>query len=135
MTMGNDDLLPVFDLDLVLVTGKGGVGKTLVSAALAVEAARMGMRPLLVQLGSPAPLEALFGVLVGPRPTFVGSGVSALTLDVDLALVEYFEAHLPAPRLARALAGNSVLRSLFRAAPGGTGVGDAGSAGPLHGRP
>jgi anion-transporting ArsA/GET3 family ATPase len=118
MTNDPDDLLPVFDLDLVLVTGKGGVGKSLVAAGLAYEAARMGLRPLLVKPGSSASLEAMFSTLVGTRPTFVGSGVSAMGLDVDEALVEYLEAHLPAPRLARLLAGNSVLRSLFRAAPG-----------------
>ncbi len=116
--MSHDDLLPVFDLDLVFVTGKGGVGKSLVSAAIASEAARVGLRPLLVQLGSRTSMEAIFGTRLAAQPTFVGSGVTALSLDPNTALVEYLEAHLPAPRLARLLARSAGLRWLFRAAPG-----------------
>lgn len=114
----HDDLLSALDLDLVFVTGKGGVGKSLVAAALAGEAARMGMRPLVVGLGSRGSMEAVFGAQVGQKPTSVGFGVHALAIDTDDAVIDYFAEHLPAPRLARAFAGNSVIRALLRAAPG-----------------
>ncbi len=43
------------DLPIQLFTGKGGVGKTTVAAAIAVDAARHGQRPLVVELGTGPP--------------------------------------------------------------------------------
>lgn len=56
---------------IALVTGKGGVGRTTVAAALAVAAARSGKRTLLLEIEEPvmqetSPLAALFGRDVFP---------------------------------------------------------------------
>jgi arsenite/tail-anchored protein-transporting ATPase len=60
---------PLFEQRLVLVTGKGGVGKTVVSAAVARTAHEAGKRVLVGEIAPdlhvPSPLLALFGQ---PRP-------------------------------------------------------------------
>ena len=46
---------------LVIVAGKGGVGKTTVSAALARAAARSGLSTLIVEVEGKSGLASLFG--------------------------------------------------------------------------
>ena len=53
--------------NVVVVAGKGGVGKTTVTAALGLIAARAGLRVLLVGLDDQLGLPALFGQTSPPR--------------------------------------------------------------------
>lgn len=117
---------------LLLLTGKGGVGKTTVAAALAVEAARRGGRPLLVELGHRASMRSVFDVAeVGFVPRDVGHGVHAMSIDFDLAVVDYMATHVPSRRLARAIVSNRVLERLFAAMPA---VGEIATLNALHRR-
>ena len=103
---------------LLLFTGKGGVGKTTVVAALALEAARAGRRPLIVELGHRASMEGVFATdRIGYEPREVGRGVWAMNLDFESALAEYFEEHIPVKRVARAIMRNKTLQKFFDAAP------------------
>lgn len=52
----------LFDRRLVVVTGKGGVGRTTLAAALAVAAGRAGRRTLLLELSGTSALPPLFGL-------------------------------------------------------------------------
>src|SRR6058998_2547387 len=75
---------------VVIVAGKGGVGKTTVSAALAVAAARTGASVLIVEVEGKSGLSACFGR--APLEYDEGElspGVRARTLSADLALLEY----------------------------------------------
>jgi len=108
----------LFDLDLVLVTGKGGVGKSLVSVALAEAAARVGARPLVVSLGPTAALETLFDAPVGPAPAGVGGGVEAVALTSEQTVPAALARVLGSERLAQIAHRNRALRSFFDAAPG-----------------
>jgi arsenite-transporting ATPase len=114
---------PSSDLDLLghrflLFTGKGGVGKSTLTAALALEAAARGLRPRVVELGHRATMRSVFGVdAVGFTPRAVGHGVHAMSVEMDQAVVEYMAEHMPSRRMARAVAGNQVLQRLFRAMP------------------
>lgn len=108
----------LFDHRFLLFTGKGGVGKSTLTAALALEAADRGLRPLVVELGHRATMRSVFGVdAVGFTPRSVGHGVHAMSVEMDKAVVEYMAEHMPSRRLARAIAGNQVLERLFRAMP------------------
>src|SRR6476661_4195136 len=74
---------------VVIVAGKGGVGKTTVTAALAVAAARTGMSVLIVEVEGKSGLAAAFD-----RP--------ALTYDeahLDDSIAARTEAHLEAARV------------------------------------
>ncbi|MEY3362378.1 MAG: hypothetical protein RL531_2097, partial [Actinomycetota bacterium] len=46
---------------VVVVAGKGGVGKTTVTAALAVLGARLGLRVLIVEVEGKSGLASAFG--------------------------------------------------------------------------
>jgi hypothetical protein len=122
----------VSDARLLLLTGKGGVGKTTIAAALAVDAARAGRRPLLIELGHRASMRSVFDVAeIGFEPRSVGHGVYAMSVDFDLAVTDYMATHVPSRRLAKAIVGNRVLERLFAAMPA---VGEIATLNALHRR-
>lgn len=100
-------------------TGKGGVGKSTVLAALATAAARAGKRPLIVELGAHTSSSHLFhGPDVGYRPSEVAPGVFATRVEFEPALVDYITSRLRLRFVALLVAKNNSLRKLFLAAPG-----------------
>ncbi len=102
----------------VLMTGKGGVGKTTLVAALAVHAASLGMRPLVVELGHRESMRSVFAVDdIGFTPRDVGHGVHAMSVDVDVAVLDYMLEHIPSKRIAKGIVQNKVLERLFAAMP------------------
>lgn len=122
--------LDLLDHRFLLFTGKGGVGKSTLTAALALEAAARGMRPLVVELGHRATMRGVFGVdAVGFTPRAVGHGVHAMSVEMDQAVVEYMAQHIPSRRVARAIVSNQVLERLFRAMPA---VGEIATVNALH---
>lgn len=103
---------------LLLFTGKGGVGKTTMVAAIAVHAARHGWRPLIVELSHRESMRAVFGVDdIGFKPRSVGYGVHAMSVDLDLAVLDYMMQHVPSQRIAKSIVQNKVLERLFKAMP------------------
>ena len=100
-------------------TGKGGVGKSTVLGALATAAARVGKRPLIVELGIHTSSSHLFrGPEVGYEPTEVAPGVYATRVLFEPALVDYITSRLKLRPIATLVAKNNSLRRLFTAAPG-----------------
>lgn len=63
---------------IVLYTGKGGVGKTCVSAAAALAASRLGHRTIILSSDRAHSLGDCFQVKLGPEPTTVAPGLDAL---------------------------------------------------------
>ncbi len=103
---------------LSFFTGKGGVGKSTVVAALATEARRRGMRPLVVELGHRASMQAVFDVRhIGHDPVEVERGVFATNVELDRALEDYVARHVPVRSLARRISSSGSLRRFFAAAP------------------
>jgi anion-transporting ArsA/GET3 family ATPase len=103
---------------VVIVAGKGGVGKTTVTAALAVTAARAGLRVLIVEVEGKSGLPAMFGATgFGYDETDLEPGVRARFLTPDAALVEYLETH-GMKRISKRLATSSALDVVATAVPG-----------------
>ncbi|MFM7535052.1 MAG: ArsA family ATPase [Acidimicrobiales bacterium] len=71
---------------LVVVTGKGGVGKTTVAAATAARAAEQGRRTLVVSTDPAHSLADVLGRPIGDEPTAIGSVLHAQQLDARLRL-------------------------------------------------
>jgi anion-transporting ArsA/GET3 family ATPase len=113
---------------VAIVAGKGGVGKTVVSAALAYLAASSGLKTLVVEVEGHSGLPALLGrdqrlgyeetVLLGPGEAASGSAeLRARTLTPDHALVEYLEDH-GLRRVSKRLTATGTLDVVATAVPG-----------------
>src|SRR4051794_24720758 len=66
---------------IVLVTGKGGVGKTTVACATAVAAAAQGQRTLVLSTDTAHSLADVLGTELGHSPVAVGTNLAAQQLD------------------------------------------------------
>lgn len=111
---------------VTIVAGKGGVGKTTVSAALAYLAACAGLRVLVVEVEGKSGLPGLFdrSEPLGYAPVSLldegtaGPGsVTARTLTPDDALVEYLEDR-GLRRISRRLRATGTLDVIATAVPG-----------------
>jgi anion-transporting ArsA/GET3 family ATPase len=92
----------MLDKRLVLVSGKGGVGKSAVATGLALLAQRHGLRVLIIEMESGGGLSAHFGI--GPlafQPTEVRPGLHAMEIVRSEALLEYLQLQLRLPGMGR----------------------------------
>src|SRR5438270_10109077 len=112
---------------LLIVAGKGGVGKTTVSAALARMAARAGLTTLIVEVEGKSGLAAAFGrrealtydemVLAAGGGPDGAADVRARTLTSDDALLEYLADH-GMRRISKRLTNSGALDVVATAVPG-----------------
>jgi anion-transporting ArsA/GET3 family ATPase len=103
----------------LFVTGKGGVGKTTVVAALASRFARAGKRVLVAETSPKEHLSTLFGRSALPTQiTELMPRLFGVLLDADVALHEYGTMVLKSERLVSALFDNKLVRGFFQGAPG-----------------
>jgi anion-transporting ArsA/GET3 family ATPase len=108
----------LLDKRLVVVTGKGGVGKTTVAAALGLAAARRGKRTVLCELGDQTRLSALFSVTSTHAETELAPGLFAVSIDPEQAKREWLQYQLKSRTLAAVLGGSRLFQYLTAAAPG-----------------
>jgi anion-transporting ArsA/GET3 family ATPase len=109
---------------VIIVAGKGGVGKTAVTAALAVAASEAGLRTLVVEVEGKGGLASMFGSDVlrfdGTcliRGTDGRGEVDARTITPDEALLEYLRAH-GMQRISNRLVSSGALELISTAVPG-----------------
>ena len=115
----------VFDLDellarrMVVVSGKGGVGKTTVAAALALLAVRRGRRVLLAQFESNVDAGQLLGRKpVGTELAEVEPGLFLVNMTPRSALREYGMLIFRFRAIYRTVMENRTVRHFLRAIPG-----------------
>jgi anion-transporting ArsA/GET3 family ATPase len=109
----------LFTRRMLIVTGKGGVGKTTVAASIAVAARERGMRVLLIEVGVTDHLEQIFRKWIPIYDvTQVEDDLYALRLDPYLALQDYIGINLKSEWAAKRLLHTDVIRYLTQAAPG-----------------
>jgi anion-transporting ArsA/GET3 family ATPase len=110
---------------VVIVAGKGGVGKTTVTAALARTAALAGLTTLVVEVEGKSGLATLYGqppfaydeVVLSPGGPGGAADVLARTLTPDEALLEYLSDH-GLNRISRRLVSSGALDVVATAVPG-----------------
>lgn len=76
---------------LILVGGKGGVGKTTISAAIAISAANRGLRVLLVSTDPAHSLADALDRQVGDKPVHVVPNLTALEINPDTEIDAYLD--------------------------------------------
>jgi anion-transporting ArsA/GET3 family ATPase len=103
---------------VVIVAGKGGVGKTTVTATLASAAARAGASVLIVEVEGKSGLATCFGKPpLGYEETELAPGIRARTLTPDEALLDYLEHH-GLRRISKRLVRSGALEVVASAVPG-----------------
>ena len=113
--MGNPTLL---DHRLVIVTGKGGVGKSTVSAALALIAARAGKRVLVCEVNAQERVAPLLGApLAGGKVREALPGVFTVNVTPHDAMREYGLMVLKFKTIYDAVFENRLVRYFVRVVP------------------
>ncbi len=118
----------LFDKRVLLVTGKGGVGKTSVAAALAIAAARVGRRVLLTELdaepGRQSSLAGVFGLRELPaKRREIGEGVYGEMVRARTGHEIFLSRILKVRPLIRAALASKSLSRFLEAAPSFTEMG------------
>ncbi|MDJ0960735.1 MAG: ArsA-related P-loop ATPase [Acidimicrobiia bacterium] len=109
----------MFDRKLVIVSGKGGVGKSAVAASLALHAARRGKRVLCIGMTDAIGLATHFGVqTLTYEPRRVHAGIDAIAIDRVAALDEYLHIQLRVPKAAPLRQFTKFFEELVDTAPG-----------------
>src|SRR5687768_13664661 len=94
--------MDLLDRHLLFVTGKGGVGKTSVAAALGLLAARMGKRTLVCEMDGKGALgPALDTTALEFEPRRLDDHLYGMAMNTEDALREYLRLFVRVPLLAR----------------------------------
>jgi len=110
----------LFDKELVVVTGKGGVGKTTVAAALGLAAAAAGKRTIVAEVARRDDISRILSGS-GAKPfdeRSVAAGLHHVSIDPQHAMEEYLVNQLPSKALAEALGRSRTFSYLAAATPG-----------------
>ena len=111
-----DDLLK---RRVVILSGKGGVGKSVVGASLALAAHDRGKRVLFVEVDAPTPAAHLFGAKAGPDGVAEVLPRLFMTNLVPRAVMdEYVRETARIELIARKILGSPIYHRFFAAAPG-----------------
>ncbi|MGZ4675172.1 MAG: ArsA-related P-loop ATPase [Acidimicrobiia bacterium] len=103
---------------VVIVAGKGGVGKTTVTATLAVAAARTGMSVLIVEVEGKSGLPTAFGVgALGYEEIELAPKIRGRCLTPDAALRDWLESN-GLKRISKRLVQTGALDVIATAVPG-----------------
>ncbi len=107
----------LLDKRLIFVTGKGGVGKSTVAAALGLLGARRGLRTMIAELSSQQRIQRLFD-RYGPgfEEIQIAPGLFTISIDPEHAMNEYL--HVKAGALGQALGASRLFQTFAMATPG-----------------
>ena len=103
---------------ILILLGKGGVGKTTLAAAFATVAAERGLRTLAMECDLRAPLCALFGKEPAFEPQQVAPNLAAMVLEGRHSLGEYLHLVVPGGAVLNAVFASRLYQYFVNAAPG-----------------
>lgn len=114
----SETLLEPMKQEIHFVTGKGGVGKSILAAALALKLSQEGKKTLLVELGDQSFFKDFFGVpQVGFQPTSIRPNLSLALWTGEACLQEYARHFIKVESLAKLFFENAVMRAFINVAP------------------
>ena len=104
---------------ILFVTGKGGVGKSSVTAALGRLAAAQGRRTLVVEIDCPNPaMNSIFGQEAVHEPKEVAPNLWICNLDWLKTMDDWVRKVVPAGRVVSLVLNNEIVQTFLRVAPG-----------------
>jgi anion-transporting ArsA/GET3 family ATPase len=105
---------------LLIVTGKGGVGKSTVAAALALAAAQRGLQTIVAEVAGRRDAARMLGAAAraGETETAVGESLWHLTIDPHAAMEDYLRHEVPGRLPGAVLTRSRAFEALAMAAPG-----------------
>ncbi len=109
----------LFDRRLIFVMGKGGVGKTTISAALAIAAERMGKRVLLAEIGDSDAIGQIFiNDTLPEKPLKIADRIWGARVNPKSELAAYVYDHINSTFFANRITRSRLFDYLVAAAPG-----------------
>jgi len=109
----------LLDKRLVVVTGKGGVGKTTVAAALGLAAARSGKRTIVCEVAQQERMSRVFRREgVGFSETLLDTDLYAISIDPQRSMEEYLREQIKPSALYAVLFDNRLFQYFAAATPG-----------------
>lgn len=113
------DIPRLLNSRLLLVTGKGGTGKTSLSAALGRLLAEKGHRTIVCEVDSFRPaLTGLLGVTPTYQPVQAAQKLDVCNISWREALEEWLEQSVPGQRMVRKILDNKLVQTFLDATPG-----------------
>jgi anion-transporting ArsA/GET3 family ATPase len=111
--------MDLLDRRFLFVVGKGGVGKTTVATALALEASRRGKKVLLAMVNCKERVSRLLSTdPIGPEIVTLRENLDAVNMTPDAALEEYGMMIVKVRAVYNALFGNRLVRAFLKGTPG-----------------
>jgi anion-transporting ArsA/GET3 family ATPase len=109
----------IFKRRLLVVSGKGGVGKTSVAAALGLLASQRGKKTLIAEVNAPERISQLFRLpAVGYKETKLAENLFAINVDPRSAFEEFIIEQIHSKKLYHLIFENQFVRSFLDATPG-----------------
>ncbi|MCB0355718.1 MAG: P-loop NTPase, partial [Bdellovibrionales bacterium] len=102
---------------IYLISGKGGVGKSSVAAALGQNFAKKGLRTLIVELGENSYFNYLFAKNFSFEPQSIGSNLDLATWSGENCLKEFIAYYIRLTKIVDLFFENKIMKTLVKAAP------------------
>jgi anion-transporting ArsA/GET3 family ATPase len=111
--------MSLLDKRILIVTGKGGTGKTTIATALGLWAARTGRSTLLVECNGARHIPPLFRQpSAGYTPCALHPGLSAMSITAEEAIEDYVVKQIKVKKLYSLVFRNRVMGPFMDAVPG-----------------
>lgn len=119
----NESISDFFEKRLIFVTGKGGCGKTVISAALAMAAREMGKKVLIAEVGQADALGFCFNLsslpeIPSPADPENQPGIWGVRVNPRATLEEYIRSHVGIDFVANRITRAKLFDHLTEATPG-----------------
>jgi anion-transporting ArsA/GET3 family ATPase len=109
----------ILDRRIVFLTGKGGVGKSTVAAALGLVATRRGKRTIICEVAQQERMSSVFHTQgVGYRETEIAEDLFAFSIDPQRALEEYLQLQIKIKPVYDLMFKNRIFTYFAAATPG-----------------